>query len=349
MLRINVLGPVIFEADGQALKLSRKGKALMAYLALRGEAIPRARLADLLWPRQVTGAARHSLRNCLLECRKAAGDDALAGDFLNCWLVPRVETDLHRFSVLRSSHARADLRAACNLVRGPLFENFEIDSDPWDEFVYGERELFEEMLSSTLTTFSLLLTGDGEHDEAVSVAHRLVKLDPLCERSHRLLMMALLAGGRRSEALRQYRKLVQILAKELSVHPDEESRALAEAISNNRTVGRPARPVSPAISQPKADPAADALTGELKRLGAALADWTPGRAGVTTKMIPQAGRAMLAAAAERERAATIAAPAPTRVFEMLEPFQLLAPERDELEPDESYQQRVEPPHERVAA
>ena len=80
MLSISVLGPLVIGADGaRALKMPRKARALLAYLAMHeGERVPRDRLADLLWPYQDTEQTRHSLRNCLLEVRKASASARLA-------------------------------------------------------------------------------------------------------------------------------------------------------------------------------------------------------------------------------------------------------------------------------
>ena len=74
-------------------------------------------LADLLWPYQGSEQARHSLRNCLLELRKALGRSAsihLVTDFANCRLKD-VVTDLDDFERLSRSRQRADLRAAAGL------------------------------------------------------------------------------------------------------------------------------------------------------------------------------------------------------------------------------------------
>src|SRR6266699_2493425 len=88
-LSINILGLLIIESDECRLgKVPKKARALLAYLtAQAGQSVSRERLADLLWPYQGSEQARHSLRNCLLELRKALGPKAgrhLAADFANC-------------------------------------------------------------------------------------------------------------------------------------------------------------------------------------------------------------------------------------------------------------------------
>ena len=77
-LSISILGPLVIESDDWRLgKVPKKARALLAYLAAQGgQAVSRERLADLLWPYQGSEQARHSLRNCLLELRKALGRSA---------------------------------------------------------------------------------------------------------------------------------------------------------------------------------------------------------------------------------------------------------------------------------
>jgi DNA-binding SARP family transcriptional activator len=102
-----------------SVKIPKKGMALLALLAiaaLDGEGITRERLATMLWPYQGSEQARHSLRNCLLELRKALRNDAvknLIADFANC----RVDmpTDVADFGRLENSNSQRDLEAAAEL------------------------------------------------------------------------------------------------------------------------------------------------------------------------------------------------------------------------------------------
>ena len=96
-----LLGSFAISSDDCRIgKLPRKARALIAYLAAQnGQGISRERLADLLWPYQESEQARHSLRNCLLELRKALGPIAtrhLVGEFTHCQLRD-VRVDLDDF------------------------------------------------------------------------------------------------------------------------------------------------------------------------------------------------------------------------------------------------------------
>src|SRR5437016_8307702 len=107
---IRILGPLVIESDDCRLgKVPKKARALLAYLAAQGgQAVSRERLADLLWPYQGSEQARHSLRNCLLELRKALGPSAalhLVTDFASCRL-QHAFVDLDRFERLSRSPNR---------------------------------------------------------------------------------------------------------------------------------------------------------------------------------------------------------------------------------------------------
>lgn len=84
----------------------------------------------------------------------------------------------------------------------------------------------------------------AEHELAIQSGRRLVVLEPLSEAGQRALMRAYANGGRRGEALRQYKSCVDTLRRELGVMPDEETQALARSIA--RSGGEADIPTGPA-------------------------------------------------------------------------------------------------------
>ncbi|HKM72376.1 MAG TPA: winged helix-turn-helix domain-containing protein, partial [Stellaceae bacterium] len=143
-LSINILGSLVIESDDCRLgKVPKKARALLGYLAAHGgQAISRERLADLLWPYQGSEQARHSLRNCLLELRKALGPSGaryLVADFANC-RIQDVVVDLDSFEGLSRSQHRAELQAAADLYRAEFLADFDIDSEPFQEWLAAERD-----------------------------------------------------------------------------------------------------------------------------------------------------------------------------------------------------------------
>jgi DNA-binding SARP family transcriptional activator/TolB-like protein len=244
-LSIGILGSLVIERDDCRLgKVPKKARALLGYLAAQGgQAISRERLADLLWPYQASEQARHSLRNCLLELRKALGPSGvgyLVADFANC-RIQDVVVDLDRFERLSRSQNRPELQAAAELYRGEFLADFDIDSEPFQEWLAAERDRTLALICDILQRLTAAQDAAGEPDAAIQTGRRLVALDPLSEFGQRALMRAYARAGRRGEALRQYKSCAETLKRELGVAPDAETQALAHemARSGNTTEADP--------------------------------------------------------------------------------------------------------------
>jgi DNA-binding SARP family transcriptional activator/TolB-like protein len=236
-LTISILGSLVIESDNCRLgKVPKKARALLAFLAAQiGQPVTRERLADLLWPYQGSEQARHSLRNCLLELRKVLGrgtDTHLIADFANCHLQDAI-VDLDELQRLSRSQDRVDLQAAAQLYRGELLADFDINSEPFQEWLTVERDRTLAIVCDVLHRLSALQDAAGEYDPAIQTGRRLVALDPLSEFAQRALMRAYARAGRRGEALRQYKTCAEILKRELGVAPDVETQLLANEISRS--------------------------------------------------------------------------------------------------------------------
>jgi len=236
-LSIGILGSLVIERDDCRLgKVPKKARALLGYLAAQGgQAVSRERLADLLWPYQGSEQARHSLRNCLLELRKALGPSGagyLVADFANC-RIQDVVVDLDRFERLSRSQNRPELQAAADLYRGEFLADFDIDSEPFQEWLAAERDRTLALICDILQRLTAAQDAAGESDAAIQSGRRLVALDPLSEFGQRALMRAYARAGRRGEALRQYKNCAETLKRELGVAPDAETQALAHEMARS--------------------------------------------------------------------------------------------------------------------
>jgi DNA-binding SARP family transcriptional activator len=234
-LSISILGPLAIESDDRRLgKVPKKARALLAFLAAQGgQLVSRERLADLLWPYQGSEQARHSLRNCLLELRKALGAGAvshLVADFANC-RIQDVVSDLDTFERMSRSQHRSELQAAADLYRGEFLADFDINSEPFQEWLAAERDRTLAIICDVLHRLTVQQDASGDYDAAIQSGRRLVGLDPLSEFGQRALMRAYARAGRRGEALRQYKSCADTLKRELGVAPDAETQALANDIA----------------------------------------------------------------------------------------------------------------------
>src|SRR5215471_1799689 len=238
-----LLGSLVITSDICRIgKLPKKARGLITYLAAqRGQPVSRERLADLLWPYQGSEQARHSLRNCLLELRRALGLAAarhLVAGFTSCQLRD-VEIDLDEFERLSRSQQRSDLQAAADLYRNEFLTDFHIASEPFQEWLAAERDRTLAIACDVLHRLAAAQGTSGNHDSDVQAGRRLVALDPLSEIGQRALIRAYAQAGRRGEALRQYKSCIETLQRELGVTPDAETQSLADEIARRGNVEEP--------------------------------------------------------------------------------------------------------------
>ncbi len=284
-LRLTLLGG--FELGpprGEPIPLPRKkAQALLAYLALRpAETQPRDKLAALLWGELSDDRARHGLRQCLVDLRKALSSLAPSALVIEpeCErLEPHgLEVDVAVFERLVRDGSTAALERAVTLYRGDLLEGLGIREPGLEEWLLDQRERLRELAVEALARLLAHRIRDGAGEPAVETALRLLALDPLQEAAHRALMRLYAGLGRRGAALRQYQLCVDLLQRELGVEPEAESSQLYQEI-----LQAPSTLPSAAPSPRWAASGAPSLVGrdpELERLRAACDDAWNGRAAV---------------------------------------------------------------------
>jgi DNA-binding SARP family transcriptional activator/tetratricopeptide (TPR) repeat protein len=195
--------------------------------------VPRGKIATLLWAEQSEDAARHALRQCLLDLRQVLATaklEALRAEADLIGLEPsRVVVDAARFESQIAHGTPEALQAAVALYRGDLLEGFSLKEPAFEDWLRVERE---RLRSKSVGALKKLLAhhvrqrGPDSVDSAVQVAVRLLALEPFDETVHRALMRLYAESGRRSAALRQYEDCVELLGRELGVEPESETREL---------------------------------------------------------------------------------------------------------------------------
>ncbi len=283
--------------DGGALALpSKKGWALLAYLALHpDQAIRRERLAALLWGDRFEEQARGSLRQTLYEIRGALGEglaDCIEANRTTVALTGKaIRVDALRFETLVSSGESKDLAEAAALYRGPLLEGLETGEPAFEEWLGGERARFQGLSRRCLEAQATQQLQQGDGERAIATARRLVALEPLYENGHQLLMKALAKSGRRSEALKHYQELTELLHAELKVQPSAATQELrASLLAEAGEGGRATAQTSEATMSPGADntslgslqerrrwPAITAVLAVILAIGIGLTAWQVSR------------------------------------------------------------------------
>jgi len=266
----------LLDADGASDRLStRKAEALLALLALRpGQAQARDKLCALLWPDVRAAQARHSLRQTLLQLRKALPRQPapLVSDARGLQLTAaELSVDVMRLVRCLAEGTRTSLSEARALYRGELLEGLSVGEAPFDLWVRSERERLRSLMADGLMRLVRLEVEAGCDAEATRACLRLLELDPLREEAQRSLMRLYTQQGRRAAALQHYRSFAGALRAQLGTEPDRLTQQLYAELEGTPEA-RDTRPAPPTTS-------GRAL--ELALLRAALAAAAEGQARVT--------------------------------------------------------------------
>jgi DNA-binding SARP family transcriptional activator len=240
-LDVTLLGRFSIRAwDGREVRLvGRHAQALFTLLALTCRPRTREAIATDLWPESL-GAATGPLRQALYQLRTAlaaAGvdlDTVLEADSETLGLRPEAlrSLDLARFEACMDEPTCAP-ETAVALYGGDLAEGLGHDC------FAGERERLADRYEDALAIVARRRLAAGDLDGARLAAERLIARDPLREEAHEVLIAVHGRTGTRSQVVRQYRRLCEVLGRELAEVPLPETDAtyrlaLARTIARSR-------------------------------------------------------------------------------------------------------------------
>ncbi|MDX1521227.1 MAG: AAA family ATPase, partial [Anaerolineae bacterium] len=246
-LKLLLLGPPCFEVDGTSVEINRrKAIALLAYMAVTQQAYNRDVLATLLWPEAPRNRARAGLRQTLWELNKALGENWIAskGETLSLQPDAEVWVDVHNFQALLAAcqthgHPVDEICIDClpamteimDLYRDDFLAGFSLaDSPGFDEWQYLESESLRRKFAVALEQLANYYLVREDFEAAILYIRRWLALDPLLDTPNLILMQLYAWTGQRSAAVRQYRKYVQLLDREMGFAPREDISALYQRI-----------------------------------------------------------------------------------------------------------------------
>ena len=201
---------------------------MVAYIALQGRSVTRARVADDLWPEVDANRAATSLRSALWRLNRL-GPLLVAGS-QSIRLSPVVTVD-----VTDLGEMAARLRDAA-VDDAPFLASFNLELLPgWqDEWVTLERERLRQLELQVLDSLVAHRVERGRLGEAVDAAIRAIRLEPLRESSHRDLIRIYVAAGNRTAALTHYEGFAKLLHRELDIAPEPATTALVQPFLRSR-------------------------------------------------------------------------------------------------------------------
>ena len=245
-LAVRLLGPLQVTLGSEPVTAfsSDKVRALLVYLAVECERPhPRESLLGLLWPDYPQRSARVNLRSALANLRSAIGDREAMPPYLdisrqtlqfnrasNAWVDVTAFCDLLHKEVSEQDAIRR-LVKAIELYQGVFLEGFSLpDSPAFEQWALLERERLHRLVSDALRRLADYYEEHGQYDKALQRARHLLELDPLLEAEHRRAMRLLAMSGQRAAAVAQYDACRLVLAQELGVEPELQTRAVYQKI-----------------------------------------------------------------------------------------------------------------------
>jgi DNA-binding SARP family transcriptional activator len=261
LLRAHLVGPIQVRTylGDNATPRGRKARAILAYLCLaRGDWVPRARLAALLWDSVPEAQARASLRQALREIALVAGEagrevltiekERVRLDVDACWVDALALVSAHRQPPVEESDTRLFL---CS---GRLLEDLDGLTPDFDHWLVAERSRLADALRSMLDAELERIVKTAQATEQVAAAKKILAIDPTHERASCALMRALVEVGDRAQAIREYIRLAESLKLTLDIAPSRETKALRDAIRALPEFGQTtcAKPMAEAAASPAA-------------------------------------------------------------------------------------------------
>jgi WD40 repeat protein/DNA-binding SARP family transcriptional activator len=239
-LNFRLLGPLEVDGDGGAALAIGTGRqrALFGLLILHAnELVASDQLVEELWGESPPPTAHKMLHNQVSSLRQALGRNGrleTRGSSYKLNIAPG-ERDVDRFEALVArgraltgadpEAAARTLRDALGMWRGPPLSDLAYES-----FAQAEIARLEERRWVAFEAWVDAELAMGRHADLVGELEAAVKEQPLRERLHGRLMLALYRCGRQAEALEAYRNARATLVEQIGVEPNAELRDLHQAI-----------------------------------------------------------------------------------------------------------------------
>jgi DNA-binding SARP family transcriptional activator len=247
-MRFYLLGDVHIERQNSTsvVVLPRSTQGLLVYLLVyRDRSHSREVLADRLWSEQEGDRARASLSTALWRLRGIIEpNSASRGTYLQqiarneikfntdspFWLdLDVLETIISAVLKKRvdelTEHEITETESALELYRGDLLEGY------YGDWAVGERERLRALYLDGLWVAMEHRAQRGGYQRALAHGHKALRLEPIREDIHRMVMDIYARSGRAGQALLQFDTCRRLLRKELGIAPMQETIALRDEIA----------------------------------------------------------------------------------------------------------------------
>ncbi|MEN8235460.1 MAG: BTAD domain-containing putative transcriptional regulator [Actinomycetota bacterium] len=240
-MEFRILGSFEVLHDGAPVELGApKQRAVLAVLLLHPNTVVSTdRLIESVWGEDAPRTAGHSIQIYVSEMRKAFDPDGEVLITRRPGYELRVDSesiDARRFErLIKDASAAQDGgdRPTASILAAEaigLWRDTPLVDFSYEDFARREIERLEELRRRAVTILCEAHVYGGKPLEAIPMLRDAIAKEPLGEEPRRLLMLALFAGGKQAEALREFQSYREMLAGETGLDPSPDLLRLEEQI-----------------------------------------------------------------------------------------------------------------------
>jgi two-component SAPR family response regulator len=220
--------------DGYELRSSdwqtREAKELFFFL-LQAPPMTKDEIGLVFWPDITPARLKMRFKINVYRIRQALGQDVIVFDGEKYQFNKTIHYTWDRevFDALLKDARDAPTRLhilpdVMALVKGQYMEDSDLDWAVLDRLRYNEK------IQQTMVDLSDAYLIDGQLEECIQVAWKILTFDSLMEDGHRLLLLAYAAQHDQAKVVRHFQKYEKTLDDELGIRPSAEFLALYDGL-----------------------------------------------------------------------------------------------------------------------
>ena len=219
---VSILGAVRVLTPDRTIELpSATQRRLVAALAVHAPSS--VRLEWLCWTMGITAGA---LRTTVARVRKAVGDQLVTTTATGYRLDASVDAAMACVELEGAAGDPAAIRRALQRWAGPALDEFR-----GEQWAHGEALRLDEVFASGIESLADALIQRRQADDAIAVLEGHIHAHAFRDRPRGLLLRALAAAGRTTEALRSYQAYRAFLADQVGTDVSDDLRRVERRIA----------------------------------------------------------------------------------------------------------------------
>lgn len=223
--------PIVYKNGKQVSFRFKKAEALFYYLLANKQAT-RDQLVYMFWGEEEEETAKKNLRNALYNIRKAFElEIVLSPQKSKVMLNTDINIECDLFNLLRQA---SESIYSC---QGEFLQGFYVKGcEGFEEWLQSTREHCKGMYTALLYNQIDVNIRENRVEGVEQLARLLVTADHYEERAYRILINNCIKAGTYNKGIDYYKKLAEILHKELGIEPDPETQRLYRELLKEKSL-----------------------------------------------------------------------------------------------------------------